>query len=32
MSMYSEYNYMYKSTIEILKTNMISLNEFRNLF
>ena len=29
--MYTEYNYKYMSIIEILKTNMISLNEFRNI-
>ena len=28
--MYNEYNYNYMCKIEILKTNMISLNEFRN--
>ena len=29
--MYTEYKYMYMCIIEILKTNMISLNEFRSL-
>ena len=28
--MYTEYNYKYMCIIEILKTNIISLNEFRS--
>ena len=28
--MYTEYNYKYMSIVEKLKTNMISLNEFRS--